>query len=198
MSEMARVCALPLTHGMQIHRLFFFLLTIYTLVFSRYCRSLDCRPGLRAAGRRDGDWCPDHWHLRELILKQPDNPGATQPAARALLNPNTQVYIFRMILISIPNWDEVWADAWNQGRVRSLVPQMHLQLINCHIDWVSPEFHYCPVSTVKEDKCYEAAEKQRRLRSQQDPGWSNEDNWGQGPSRDDVPLKALRSYPLRG
>lgn len=29
------------------------------------------------------------------------------------------------------------------------------------------------------------------LHLQQDPGWSNKDNWGQGHSRDNVPLKAL-------
>lgn len=123
----------------------------------------------------------DCWHLRRLILKeQSDNPGATQPAARGLLNPNTSLHCQKNPNFFLLNQNKVWADARNQGQVRFWVPRMHLEQINCHIDWLSPELHLCPVSTVREDNCYEGAE---------DPGWSNEDNWGCGHSRDDDPLK---------
>lgn len=162
----------------------------FTLWFSAFAIFNMYASCLWAGGRKEADWCGD----RSLTPVGTDpqravwHPGATQPAARGLLKPNTSLHCPKNPNFFLLNQNKVWADARNQGQVRFWVPQMHLQQINCHIDWLSPELHLCPVFTVKEDNCYEGVEIQR-LCSQQDPGWSNEDNWGRGHSRDDDPLK---------
>lgn len=166
---MVRVFFLPLTRGMQISSS-----PWPSLVFNHYCRQIGSLQLWR--------------HVNTSWLAGRGGRQMRRLAARPLLNPNAHLCIVRIILISfIPNHNKVWEDA--QGHLRSWVPEMHLQQINCHIDWPSPEFHYCPVSTAKEDKRYEEAAKQRQLRSQQDPGWLNEDNWGHGHGKDDAPLK---------
>lgn len=117
-------------------------------------------PACRQEGERKlTDVEIDRWHLWGLILKEEsDNPGATQPAARGLLNPNTSLHCQKKILISLYSTRIKYEQrARNQGQVRFWVPRMHLEQINCHIDWLSPELHLCPVSTVKEDNCYEGS-----------------------------------------